>query len=109
MSSLALPLVTKIRKAVCKPSSDSDLPGTVCETACKRSERRTTCKSASVYLRPGDTRVVAWFGLLYGDRLLACLAVALVSHRFQLARLMVRQYPWLYERRGPLSWRRKAG
>ena len=32
-------------------------------------------QSASVYLRPGDTRVEAWFGLLHGDRLLACLAV----------------------------------
>jgi hypothetical protein len=30
---------------------------------------------------------------------------ALVAYRLGLARLMVRQYPWLYQRAGPLAWR----
>ena len=32
-------------------------------------------------------------------------ALALLAHRLTRARLMVRQYPWLYEAAGPLSWR----
>jgi hypothetical protein len=35
--------------------------------------------------------------------LLLCLA----AHRLTLARLMVRQYPWLYEKAGPLAWRER--
>ena len=33
---------------------------------------------------------------------------ALVSHRLTLAAQMVRQYPWLYEPAGLLSWRRRG-
>jgi hypothetical protein len=36
-------------------------------------------------------------------------AVALLGYRLSLARRMVRQYPWLYERSGPFGWRRKPG
>ena len=35
-------------------------------------------------------------------------AIALVAWRLGRARKMVSQYPWLYERDGPFSWRRKA-
>ncbi|UCH73593.1 MAG: hypothetical protein JSU82_14815 [Rhodospirillales bacterium] len=31
--------------------------------------------------------------------------IALAGHRITLAAQMVKQYPWLYERRGLLSWR----
>ena len=34
--------------------------------------------------------------------------MAALSHRFHRARLMTRQYRWLYERTGPLTWREKA-
>ena len=33
--------------------------------------------------------------------------VALFAYRVTLARKMVSQYPWLYERAGPLSWRER--
>lgn len=36
-------------------------------------------------------------------------AIALLGYRLNLARKMVRQYPWLYQRSGPFSWRRKEG
>ena len=36
-------------------------------------------------------------------------AVALLGYRLSLARKMVKQYPWLYERSGPFSWRKKTG
>jgi hypothetical protein len=35
--------------------------------------------------------------------LLLCFA----AYRLTLARLMVRQYPWLYEKAGPLAWRER--
>jgi Na+/H+ antiporter NhaA len=35
--------------------------------------------------------------------------ITLLSYRLSLARKMVRQYPWLYRRTGPFSWRRKQG
>jgi hypothetical protein len=35
------------------------------------------------------------------------LALSLVAYRATQARLMVRQYPWLYEPAGPLSWRER--
>ncbi len=35
------------------------------------------------------------------------LAVALLAWRLGRARKMVSQYPWLYERAGPLAWRSK--
>ena len=34
-------------------------------------------------------------------------AIAVVGYRLNLARKMVLQYPWLYERSGPFGWRRK--
>jgi hypothetical protein len=36
------------------------------------------------------------------------LLLALVGYRHTRARLMVRQYPWLYERAGPFSWRERG-
>ncbi len=52
---------------------------------------------------------------LFGGALLAPLpfltdaavlaAIALAAHRVTLARRMVSQYPWLYERDGPFGWR----
>ena len=35
------------------------------------------------------------------------LAVMLLAHRRTLSRMMVTQYPWLYEPAGPLAWREK--
>jgi hypothetical protein len=35
-------------------------------------------------------------------------AIALLAWRLGRARKMVSQYPWLYERAGPLAWRSKA-
>jgi hypothetical protein len=34
-------------------------------------------------------------------------AISLLCYRITLARKMVRQYPWLYERAGLLAWRAK--
>ena len=34
-------------------------------------------------------------------------AIAAVAYYFTRARKMVRQYPWLYERRGPFGWHEK--
>ncbi|WP_207478431.1 DUF6867 family protein [Arenibaculum pallidiluteum] len=36
------------------------------------------------------------------------MAIALAAWRATMARRMVRQYPWLYERTGPFSWREKS-
>ena len=36
------------------------------------------------------------------------LAIAALAFRYYRARQMTRQYSWLYERTGPLSWREKA-
>ena len=36
------------------------------------------------------------------------IAIALVAHRSTLAGQMVKQYPWLYERQGLLTWRRRS-
>ena len=35
------------------------------------------------------------------------LLVTLLGYRATQARLMVRQYPWLYEKAGPLGWRER--
>ena len=35
------------------------------------------------------------------------LAACFLGYRTTLARKMIRQYPWLYERSSPLSWRTK--
>jgi hypothetical protein len=37
------------------------------------------------------------------------IVIALFAHRITLARKMVQQYPWLYERSGLLSWRARSG
>ena len=34
--------------------------------------------------------------------------IALAGHRITLAGQMVKQYPWLYERQGLLSWRQRS-
>ena len=34
--------------------------------------------------------------------------IAMAAWRATLARRMVRQYPWLYERTGPFGWREKS-
>ena len=39
----------------------------------------------------------------------AVLALSSLGYRLTLADLMVRQYPWLYERADPFRWREKAG
>jgi hypothetical protein len=36
------------------------------------------------------------------------IGVCVIVHRLTLVRMMVTQYPWLYERAGPFSWRAKA-
>ena len=36
------------------------------------------------------------------------IAIAMAGHRITLAGQMVKQYPWLYERQGLLSWRRRS-
>jgi len=36
------------------------------------------------------------------------IGVTLFAHRITYARMMVTQYPWLYERAGLLTWRAKA-
>jgi hypothetical protein len=36
------------------------------------------------------------------------LAAAFIGYRATLAKKMTRQYPWLYEKAGPLSWRSKS-
>lgn len=36
------------------------------------------------------------------------LAACFLGYRTTLARKMIRQYPWLYERSSPLSWRTKS-
>ena len=45
-------------------------------------------------------------GFVFG--LVVLSAIGLFAWRFTLAGMMVRQYPWLYERAGPLSWRSRA-
>lgn len=40
---------------------------------------------------------------------LTILVIALVAHRAAKARRMVQQYPWLYVRSGPFSWRERSG
>lgn len=45
-------------------------------------------------------------GYLFDTALLGLFA--LVAHRTALAALMVRQYPWLYERLGAFGWREIA-
>jgi len=62
-------------------------------------------------------RFLTW-ALFQGDLLLLSgyaidtvyiLAVGLAAYRLKLARRMIAQYPWLYERAGPFGWRRRGG
>ena len=50
-----------------------------------------------------DANLVSGIGYLLDTALL--LAVSSAAYRFTLARKMVSQYPWLYERLGPFAWR----
>ncbi len=61
-------------------------------------------------------RFLTW-GLFAGDGLsvtgylidtAVLIAIAMVAFRLTQARRMVEQYPWIYERTGPFSWREKA-
>ncbi len=36
-------------------------------------------------------------------------AITLTAYRLAVARRMVSQYPWLYERSGPFGWRERVG
>ncbi|HYG89927.1 MAG TPA: hypothetical protein VD978_27155 [Azospirillum sp.] len=70
----------------------------------------------SILMGLGDRFLVfALFGgqllSLYGFVLhtLVIGAITFVSYRMALARRMVSQYPWLYDRAGPFSWREKIG
>jgi hypothetical protein len=36
------------------------------------------------------------------------LAACLLGYRTTLVKMMTRQYPWLYEKAGPLAWRTKS-
>jgi hypothetical protein len=40
---------------------------------------------------------------------LAIGVITLTAHRIAIARRMVNQYPWLYERSGPFGWRDRTG
>ena len=53
-----------------------------------------------------DGELLSASGYAIGALLL--LALTLLSYRVTLARRMVRQYPWLYEPAGPLSWRPRS-
>jgi hypothetical protein len=53
-----------------------------------------------------DGELLSASGYVIGALIL--LALALLAYRVTLARRMVRQYPWLYEPAGPLSWRRRS-
>ena len=61
-------------------------------------------------------RFLIW-GLFDGELLLVSgyiidtltlMAIGAMAYRITLARKMVGQYPWLYERVGPFGWRRKG-
>lgn len=61
-------------------------------------------------------RFLTW-GLFEGELLLlsgyvvdtlVLMAISALAYRVTLARKMVAQYPWLYQRMGPFNWRRKA-
>ena len=44
----------------------------------------------------------------YSIGALILLGLAFLAYRLTLARGMVRQYPWIYEPAGPLSWRERS-
>ena len=53
-----------------------------------------------------DGELLSMSGYAIGALIL--LALAFLAYRLTLVRGMVRQYPWLYEAAGPLSWRRRG-
>jgi len=53
----------------------------------------------------GDGELWSLTGYLIDTAFLV--AVAVFAHRLARTRRMTAQYPWLYERTGPLSWRKK--
>jgi hypothetical protein len=53
-----------------------------------------------------DGELLSVSGYVLGALIL--LALAFLAYRLILVRGMVRQYPWLYETSGPLSWRRRG-
>jgi hypothetical protein len=53
-----------------------------------------------------DGELLSVSGYVLGALIL--LALAFLAYRLILVRGMVRQYPWLYETAGPLSWRRRG-
>jgi hypothetical protein len=53
-----------------------------------------------------DGELLSVSGYVIGALIL--LAFAALAYRATLARRMVRQYPWLYEPAGPLSWRARG-
>ncbi len=52
-----------------------------------------------------DGELLLLSGYLVDTAILA--AIGLISYRLAQVRRMVTQYPWLYERTGPFSWREK--
>lgn len=52
-----------------------------------------------------EAQRLAWRG--YGVSTAVIGLVMLIAYRFYYVRQMVQQYPWLYERRGPFTWRDK--
>lgn len=53
-----------------------------------------------------EGELLSWSGYLVGAGLL--LVLCLLAYRATQARLMVRQYPWLYAPAGPFSWRERG-
>ena len=49
--------------------------------------------------------LLLWSGYLID--LIVLLSIAALGYRLTLVRRMTEQYPWLYERAGPLRWRSK--
>lgn len=54
-----------------------------------------------------DGELLALWGFAFHS--LVLIAIGMFSYRLTLAYRMVTQYPWLYERSGPFSWREKPG
>ncbi|MGO8914855.1 MAG: DUF6867 family protein [Stellaceae bacterium] len=52
-----------------------------------------------------DGELLSASGYVVGSTILLLLVLA--GYRLTQARLMLRQYPWLYESAGPLSWRER--
>lgn len=56
-----------------------------------------------------DAQPFGYALLVYVFDAIVISALSLLWYRVTLARKMVSQYPWLYERSGVLSWRAKTG